>query len=63
MVCLPETLVTLSKIWKSFWFVIRGWLLLAPRLRMFWKVSCVIPEVESLRLMPGMPTAAAGFWR
>ena len=25
-VCLPLTQVTLSKIWKSFWFVMSGWL-------------------------------------
>ena len=44
-VCLPLIHVTLSKIWKSFWFVMSGWLLLAPRFRMFWKLSCVIAEV------------------
>ena len=55
--CLPELHVTLSKNWKSFWFVMSGWLLLAPRLRMFWNVSCVIAEVAALRLMPGSPTA------
>src|SRR5262245_20842302 len=63
MVCLPETLVTLSKIWKSFWFVIRGWFELAPRFRMFWKVSWVMPEVASFRLIPGIATAFAGFLR
>ena len=58
----PEILVTLLKIWKSFWFVISGWLPLAPRLRMFWKPSWVIPEfVGSSRLMPGMPIACARF--
>ena len=56
-VCLPLIQVTLSKIWKSFWLVMSGWLLLAPRFRMFWNVSCVIADVTSLRLMPGMPTA------
>ena len=45
MVCRPLIQVTLSKIWKSFWFVISGWLLFAPRLRMFWNVSWVIAEV------------------
>ena len=59
-VCLPLSQVTLSKIWKSFWLVMSGWLLLAPRLRMFWNVSCVIAEVTSFRLMPGRPTAVAG---
>ena len=59
-VCLPLIHVTLSKIWKSFWLVMSGWLLLAPRFRMFWKPSCVIADVTSLLLMPGMPTAAAG---
>ena len=55
IVCLPLIQVTLSKIWKSFWFVMSGWLLLAPRFRMFWNASCVIADVASLRLMPGMP--------
>ena len=36
-VCLPVLRVTLSKIWKSFWLVMSGWLLFAPRFRMFWK--------------------------
>ncbi len=45
-VCLPLIQVTLSKIWKSFWFVMSGWLLLAPRFRMFWNASCVIAEVD-----------------
>ena len=62
-VSLPVTLVTLSKNCRSFWFVISGWLLLAPRFRMFLNVSWVIPEVASLRLIPGMPAAAAGFFR
>ena len=60
IVCLPLIQVTLSKIWKSFWLVMSGWLPLAPRFRMFWNVICVIAEVASLRLMPGRPTAAAG---
>ena len=60
-VCLPLILVTLSKIWKSFWFVISGWLPFAPRFRMFWNVIWVIADVVSLRLMPGMPTADARF--
>ena len=59
----PETRVTLSKTWKSFWFVMRGWFPFWPRFRMFWKFIWVMPEVESLRLMPGMPAAAAGFCR
>ena len=41
----PVLRVTLSKIWKSFWLVMSGWLLSAPRLRMFWKASCVIADV------------------
>ena len=57
----PLIQVTLSKIWKSFWFVIRGWLLLAPRSRMFWKSICVIADVAGEVLMPGMPTACARF--
>ena len=61
MVCLPDTRVMLSKTWKSFWFVMSGTLPLAPRLRMFWKFSIVMAEVDWLRLIPGMPTAAAGF--
>ena len=60
-VCLPLIHVTLSKTWKSFWFVMSGWLLLAPRLRMFWKLSWVIAEVDGLRLMPGMPICSARF--
>ncbi len=59
-VCRPFSHVTLSKNWKSFWLVMSGWLPLAPRFRMFWNASCVIADVTSLRLMPGMPTAAAG---
>ena len=59
-VCRPFSQVTLSKNCRSFWLVISGWLLLAPRFRMFWNPSCVIADVASLRLMPGMPTAAAG---
>ncbi len=62
-VCLPLTQVTLSKIWKSFWLVMSGWLPLAPRLRMFWNVNCVIADVASFRLMPGRPTALAGLVR
>ncbi len=58
-VCLFLIQVTLSKTWKSFWFVMSGWLLLAPRLRMFWKLSCVIAEVDGLRLIPGMPICSA----
>ena len=38
-VCLPLIQVTLSKIWKSFWLVMSGWLPLAPRFRMFWNVN------------------------
>ena len=38
-VCLPLIQVTLSKIWKSFWLVMSGWLLLAPRFLMFWNVE------------------------
>ncbi len=53
--------VTLSKSWKSFWFVIRGWLPLAPMFRMFWNVICVMAEVASLTLMPGMPISEARF--
>ena len=56
-VCRPLIHVTLSKIWKSFWFVMSGWLPLAPRFRMFWNWICVIAEVASLKLTPGMPTA------
>ena len=56
----PVIQVTLSKIWKSFWLVMSGWLLLAPRLRMFWNPSWVIAEVTEFRLMPGRPTACAG---
>ena len=57
----PLIQVTLSNIWKSFWFVISGWLLLAPRFRMFWKLSWVIADVDGLTLMPGMPICAARF--
>ena len=46
IVWLPLIHVTLSKIWKSFWFVMSGWLLLAPRFRMFWKLSCDIADVR-----------------
>ena len=60
-VCLFLIQVTLSKIWKSFWFVISGWLPFAPRFRMFWKCIWVIAEVTSLTLMPGMPIADARF--
>ena len=35
----PFSQVTLSKNWKSFWLVISGWLLLAPRFRMFWNAE------------------------
>ena len=63
IVCLPVLRVTLSKIWKSFWLVMSGWLLLAPRFLMFWKSNCVIADVTSPRLMPGSPTASAGFVR
>jgi hypothetical protein len=28
---------------------------------MFWNVSCVIAEATELMLMPGSPTAVAGF--
>ena len=59
-VCRPLIQVTLSKIWKSFWLVMSGWLPLAPRFRMFWNVSCVMADVTAFRLMPGMPTAWAG---
>src|SRR5918993_3462451 len=62
-VCLPFSQVTLSKNWKSFWLVISGWLLLAPRFRTVWNPSWVIADVASFRLMPGMPTAAAGLVR
>ena len=60
IVCFPLIQVTLSKNWKSFWLVMSGWLLFAPRFRMFWKLSCVIADVTSFRLMPGRPTAVAG---
>ena len=60
-VCLPLIQVTLSKIWKSFWFVMSGWLPFAPRFRMFWNVICVIADVVSLTLMPGTPIACARF--
>src|SRR6476661_7721908 len=59
-VCLPLVDVTLSKIWKSFWLVMSGWLLFAPRFRMFWKLSWVIADATELTLMPGRPTAFAG---
>jgi hypothetical protein len=60
-VCLLLIQVTLSKTWKSFWFVMSGWLLLAPRLRMFWKFIWVIAEVTWLRFIPGMPILSAMF--
>ena len=62
-VCLPLIHVTLSKSWKSFWFVISGWLPFCPRFLMFWKIIWVMPDVGSLKLMPGRPTALAGFCR
>ena len=53
--------VTLSKIWKSFWLVMSGWLLFAPRFRMFWNVSCVIADVAVVEVdARACPTAAAG---
>src|SRR5262245_14675810 len=60
MVCFPLTQVTLSKIAKSFWFVMSGWLPFAPRFRMFWNVICDIADVALLRFTPGSPTARAG---
>ncbi len=59
-VCLPLSHVTLSKNWKSFWFVISGWLPLAPRFRMFWNCIWLIADVTVFRLIPGRPTALAG---
>ena len=61
IVCLPLIQVTLSKIWKSFWLVMSGWL----------PFGAQVPDVLEVelrhrrgrpgsRLMPGMPTAAAG---
>src|SRR5262245_36487539 len=63
IVCLPCVQVRLSANEKSFWFVISGWLLLAPRFRMFWNVIWVIADVTSFMLMPGRPTAFAGLVR
>src|SRR5262249_2974092 len=61
IVCLPRLQVTLSSSEKSFWLVISGWLPLAPRFLMFWNVICDIADVTGFRLMPGRPTAFAGF--
>src|SRR3954452_6382523 len=60
IVCFPLIEVTLSKIWKSFWLVMSGWLPFAPRFLMFWNVICDIADVALLRLTPGSPTALAG---
>src|SRR4051812_12161319 len=60
-VCFPFSHVTLSKSWMSFWFVMSGWLLFAPRFLMFWNVNWVIADATELMLMPGSPTALAGF--
>ena len=60
-VCLPLIQVTLSKIWKSFWFVMSGWLLLAPRFRMFWKLSWVIADVDVVEVDAGDAHASARF--
>ena len=43
MVWRPVLRVRLSKIWKSFWLVMSGWLLFAPRLRMFWNPAASSP--------------------
>ena len=59
-VCLPLIQVTLSKIWKSFWFVISGWLPLWPIFRMFWNVNWVIADVASFRLIAGDAHRVAG---
>ena len=47
--------VTLSKIWKSFWFVMSGWLPFDPRFLdpPFWKMIWLIADVTSFRLTPG----------
>src|SRR5262249_42035872 len=45
IVCFPLTQVTLSKIAKSFWLVMSGWLPFAPRFLMFWNVICDIADV------------------
>ena len=52
-VCLPLTQVTLSKIWKSFWLVMSGWLLLAPRFRMFWNVELRHRRRRVVQIDPG----------
>src|SRR5437899_11282563 len=66
----PATRVTLSKNWRSFWFVMSGWLPFDPRLRaplpppvVVVKMILLIAEVASFRLMLGIPTADAGFCR
>src|SRR4051812_41406726 len=61
IVCFPLIEVMLSKIWKSFWLVMSGWLPFAPRFLMFWNVICDIADVALLMLTPGRPTAFAGF--
>ena len=45
--CRPLIQVTLSKIWKSFWFVISGWFPFEPRFRdpPWLKVIWLIAEV------------------
>src|SRR5262245_32516077 len=60
-VCRPLIQVTLSNLWKSFWLVISGWLLLAPRSRIAVKSICVIADVAGDVLMPGIPMAVARF--
>src|SRR5262245_53291624 len=60
IVCLLLTQVTLSKIAKSFWLVMSGWLPFCPRFLMFWNVICDIADVALLMLTPGSPTALAG---
>ena len=53
-VCLLLIQVTLSKIWKSFWFVMSGWLLFAPEVAdVLERSSGSSPRSTSLRLMPG----------
>ena len=61
IVCLPATRVTLSKNWKSFWFVISGWLPFAPMFRMPPSLNMIwlIADVVSPRLTFLRPTVCA----
>ena len=57
------TRVTLSKIWKSFWFVMSGWLPFEPMFRMppLLNMIWLIADVVSPRLTFRRPTVCAMF--